>query len=281
MAFHDLSLEMGARLKKEREQKGKELKGKPLSHEALSKELEDRYDIKISKDSLMNYEVSSNNHSKQCKNLGMRVEYLHCLSDFYGVSSDYLMGRTPADIRTPDIDKRAMAEKTGLSIAAIDALCEITDLDNAFLTDEDEPTEIDHYMKPSTILNELLSSKFFYQMILDLMKSRSYVHLMRTMEDEKKFFEDMTQAQKERYMRKTDELYGWADHFGLAVLSGEKARDMYIEKAADALKEFERSATVNCQNEINALRERRQVLAASIQGDSSSIDWSEWLDNDD
>lgn len=97
---------MADRLKQLRE-------AKKLSHEKLSKTLSGKYGIKISSDSLMNYEVSEENHSKSYKNLGMRVEYLYCLADFYGVSADWILGIS--DVKSPDANLRAVVEYTGMS----------------------------------------------------------------------------------------------------------------------------------------------------------------------
>lgn len=90
----------------------KELRG-GLSHDKVSKAIEERYGVKISKDSLMNYEFTKPNHDKTGKNKGMRIEYLWCLADFYGVSADYILGLT--DIKIPDTTMRATVEYTGLT----------------------------------------------------------------------------------------------------------------------------------------------------------------------
>lgn len=97
---------MAERLKRLREEKG-------LSHEKLSKALFDQYGVKISSDSLINYEVADADHTKAYKNQGMRVEYLRCLSDFYGVSSDFILGIT--DIRSADKGVQSIIKNTGLS----------------------------------------------------------------------------------------------------------------------------------------------------------------------
>lgn len=91
-----------------------------LSHEKLSKTLSEKYGIKISSDSLMNYEVSREEHSKKYKNMGMRVEYLYCLADFYGVSTDYLLGL--AENPVPDQSIQAVCQYTGLSPATAELL---------------------------------------------------------------------------------------------------------------------------------------------------------------
>lgn len=105
-----LSIEMAKRLKEERQRK-------KLSHVALSKLLKATYGIEISKDSLQNYEVSTESHTKSFTNNGMRVEYLRCLADFYDVSTDYLLGLT--DIRSRNETVKDIHSKTGLSQAAI------------------------------------------------------------------------------------------------------------------------------------------------------------------
>lgn len=79
------SLIMAQRLKDLRTERG-------LSHESLRKALMEKYEIDISIDSLKNYEVYKVPHAKAYKNEGMRVEYLRCLADFYGVSADYILG---------------------------------------------------------------------------------------------------------------------------------------------------------------------------------------------
>lgn len=99
------SLLMAKRLKELREEK-------KLSHVSLSKALKERYDIDISRDSLMCYEVSDPHHTKAYKNEGMRVEYLRCLADFYGVSSDYLLGFTNDRNKEPSaVDELGLSEK--------------------------------------------------------------------------------------------------------------------------------------------------------------------------
>ncbi len=105
-----LSIKTAKRLKEERQSKG-------LSHVVLSKELKAAYGIDISKDSLQNYEVDTESHTKSFANNGMRIEYLRCLADFYGVSTDYLLGLS--DIRSCNETLQDIHNKTGLSERAI------------------------------------------------------------------------------------------------------------------------------------------------------------------
>ena len=100
------SFVMAERLKQLRESRG-------LSHERLSSALSAQYGINISSDSLMNYEVASEFHSKKYKNLGMRVEYLRYFADFYNVSTDYLLGLT--DTQSTNEDVQQVCRITGLN----------------------------------------------------------------------------------------------------------------------------------------------------------------------
>lgn len=111
-----ISFVLGERLKALREERG-------LSHVDLTKQLNEKYGISVSRDSVMAYEIADESRAKASKlpNLGMRVEYLYCLADFYGVSFDYLLGKT--DIPSPSLDIRKMCEQTALSRGIIKSLC--------------------------------------------------------------------------------------------------------------------------------------------------------------
>ncbi len=115
MTEKERSFEIGKRLKMLREEKD-------LSHVALKQELENRYGVKISRNSLMNYEIREDFHSKSDKlsNLHMGADYLSCLADFYGVSTDYLLARS--NIRSTDPDIQAAVRYTGLSEKTIISL---------------------------------------------------------------------------------------------------------------------------------------------------------------
>lgn len=117
MDKQEISFVLGKRLKELREERG-------LSHVDLIKQLNERYGVAVSRDSVMAYEISDETRAKASKlpNMGMRVEYLYCLADFYGVSLDYLLGRT--DEKTIDIDVRSICEKTGLSKESVEILSE-------------------------------------------------------------------------------------------------------------------------------------------------------------
>ena len=119
MNERERSAKMGERLKILRENTFQD--GKKLSHVTLRDKLKELYGIEISRDSLMNYEVSDITHSKFGTNLKMRVEYLYCLADFYGVSTDYLLGISNyKSIET----ERTSPEKLGMNELSAEAQSE-------------------------------------------------------------------------------------------------------------------------------------------------------------
>lgn len=101
-----MSIKTGERLHKLRIDSG-------LSLWKLREEICRKYGVEISKDSLINYEVSDSEHPRKYKNNGMRIEYLRYFSNFYGVSSDYLLGLS--DVPTTDTTIQAICNHTGLS----------------------------------------------------------------------------------------------------------------------------------------------------------------------
>lgn len=116
MVSKELSLIMGERLKKERV-------AKKLSHSGLSDAIYEKYGVRIARDSLINYEVSTEHHSKSFKNNGMRVEYLRYLADFFEVSTDWLLGIS--DTRTQNAEVSQIGNSTGLSSKAVENLIEL------------------------------------------------------------------------------------------------------------------------------------------------------------
>lgn len=126
MAFEDRSLEMAKRLKQLR-------KENRLSHEKLRTELL-KYGIEISKDSLINYEVTDPFHTKAYSNNGMKVEYLRAFAAFYHVSTDYLLGL--ANDPTPDPTIQSVCSYTGLSGATVKTLhsFDVGSIQRSFIT---------------------------------------------------------------------------------------------------------------------------------------------------
>lgn len=109
----EISFLFGERLKNLR-------KEHKLSHDKVVKKFQEKYNLKIGRDSLIAYEISDESRTKASKhpNMGMRVEYLYYLADFYGVSTDYLLGKT--EIPTQNYTARKISEITGISIEVVE-----------------------------------------------------------------------------------------------------------------------------------------------------------------
>lgn len=182
MTEKERSFEIGKRLKILREEK-------KLSHDALVKELEKRYGVKISRNSLMNYEIRDDFHSKSDKlsNLHMGADYLSCLADFYGVSTDYLLARSSIRSANPDI--QAAVRYTGLSEKTIKSLRkakkEFVLLNEGFSTG----SEVYHFKNDSAEL--FFSSPNFRKVIFAfhkygasaLLHEHTYTQFLKTLQD--------------------------------------------------------------------------------------------------
>lgn len=116
-------------------------KEKGLSWDSLAETLKAQYEIQIHRDTLKFYEAKKG-HSKAGNNRAMKAEYLYCLADFYGVSVDYLLGRT--DTRSPDADIKAVCEFTGLSEQAVTSLKAYSKKSVSFISEFLEKAEITH-----------------------------------------------------------------------------------------------------------------------------------------
>jgi transcriptional regulator with XRE-family HTH domain len=92
---NETSIILSKRLKELREERG-------ISQETLLEQLNSA-GIKISLISLKNYEVTEQHHSKFLAVNGMNTEFLFNIAEFYGVSIDYLLGRTDTRSPNPDI----------------------------------------------------------------------------------------------------------------------------------------------------------------------------------
>ncbi|MBR1831065.1 MAG: helix-turn-helix transcriptional regulator [Ruminiclostridium sp.] len=91
------------------------------SHKELAKELEkyaDRYGVTVGKSTLQKLEETDSSKDAYKTNVGYKA--FLALADFYGVSVDYLFGRT--DSMTPDEKTRAAIEITGIKESSIEML---------------------------------------------------------------------------------------------------------------------------------------------------------------
>lgn len=148
MDSKELSRLTGRRLKEVRERHG-------LSHVALSDAIQERYGVRIAKDSLINYEVSDEHHTKAYKNNGMRVEYLRYLADFYGVTTDWLLGLSDHPTRKTE---ELLASDLGISYDAISGILAAKQLI------EVEP----HCVKMLEGINQMLNNPNFYLLATDI-----------------------------------------------------------------------------------------------------------------
>ncbi len=101
----------------------KELReSKQLSHLILSEKLFEKCGIRISDKQLMYYEAAAKDpyHTKADSPSGMSAKNLFALSQFYGVSTDYILGLT--DIRNPDATNRYICKYTGLTDESLEIL---------------------------------------------------------------------------------------------------------------------------------------------------------------
>ena len=87
------------------------------SHERLATALQEKYKTSITSASLKKYEVSDPYHSNYGAVKGMRIEYLDMFADFYGVSSDYILGRTNSI--SLDLNNQVICDTFGLSFMAV------------------------------------------------------------------------------------------------------------------------------------------------------------------
>lgn len=155
---------MAQRIKELRENRG-------LSHSVLANELKAECGLNISDKQLMNYESAAKGefHSKAQTVVGMSAKTLAALSEYFGVSADYILGKT--EHKTPDCTIKAILDYTGLSEKALEELhrCNSVSFDNALdgilfnltsLKPEDDYICVDAYLIP--VLNLILENDAVY-----------------------------------------------------------------------------------------------------------------------
>lgn len=157
------SFEMARRLKELRN-------SKKLSHDKLRDELQNKFGIKISRASLLNYEIDNEFHSKagDFSNLKMNAEFLNCLADFYGVSTDYLLCRT--NVQTSDANMRTVSEYTGLPVETLNTILKICSTNSGFVL-------FCLLLKTLGFL-DMLDSLSAYMMLIPEKDKRANIHLL-------------------------------------------------------------------------------------------------------
>ena len=156
-----------ARLKKCRESKG-------LSHEKLSEELG------ISKQALINYEVTDEFNSKYTTGFGMNITYLWQFAEYFDVSTDYLLGRS--DVAQGNADDMALEERFGFNDSSISAFNYLSET-----ITEDEAYEIVENAKGKNgrenILKTLTKPKTSYIPFLNLLFKNDFSEIIIKLRD--------------------------------------------------------------------------------------------------
>lgn len=138
-------------------QRLKELRtSKGLTFEKLCTELQAKGLKKININSLKYYEICDEYHAKSDSVKGMRLETLFALSEFYGVSTDYILGR--AKEKTTNEDIKIACKVTGLSEKSIYNISNIS---------SNIPTDLDS-SDMQLLINILFESKLFSQLLFEI-----------------------------------------------------------------------------------------------------------------
>ena len=223
------------------------------SHDTLAKEIKKRYEGKTilseregkkrksitSKDSLISYEVADEHHSKFASNLGMRVETLLLFSDFYGVSTDYLLGLS--DLPLPEEAAQTTHSYLGLSEKSISYLHRLHKWNsertayfeqlNKWALDKKEKPLDDAYKQRLldsrlALLSELVERIGSKELDDLLLSAERYIRLMSIEEpDEKEYLDE--------YMKESSRLEekGWA-----LTRPSEQAQMVFNGKLLESLK---------------------------------------------
>ena len=100
-------------------QRLKELRAKAeLTQEELAEKLCEQQNISITTATIKKYETSNANKLNQIQ--GMRIEFLNAFADFYGVSTDYILGRTSST--STDVTEQIIYENFGLVAGSLSTL---------------------------------------------------------------------------------------------------------------------------------------------------------------
>lgn len=88
-----------------------------LSRNNLADGLSSECNQSLTVESIRKYESYQNTNNGDPPNTVMSVKNLHALADFFGVSTDYILGRT--DVKSADMSIQAIVEYTGLTEESI------------------------------------------------------------------------------------------------------------------------------------------------------------------
>lgn len=236
-----ISFVVGKRLKELREER-------LLSHDKLKDQLKEKYGISVSRDSLMAYEISDETRAKADKlpNMGMRSETLYCLADFYGVSLDYLLGKT--DIKSSDTDLRSVCEYTGLTEQAVKniwSFCRSS-------CDAD-------IFSAARFISEILESPDLYKSMaftfqaINATASKRYNALDIVKKKGKNSQEDqLLLSESEKFISEASEML---ERYGRVVVSAEQAEEYSLMKAKEYMSEVMIAIFENIEHDLRKLFE--------------------------
>ena len=196
--------EVGLRIAQLREARG-------LSQKQLSDELE-KVGLKVRRETITQWEAGTRD---------LKTEYTVKLADFFGVTCDEIL-------RGIKSENLSIAKETGLSDGAITKLRQLSQAG-------DHPGERGVYRYGYTIetlrvLSELIESNHFHELFNSI---GGYLIAAGVLPDEayKSEEQDLTVEEYSRF-------YGWAKGRGLEVIPRNDAKELYLQKACDILKDI-------------------------------------------
>ena len=196
--------EVGLRIAQLREARG-------LSQKQLSDELE-KVGLKVRRETVTQWEAGTRD---------LKTEYTVKLADFFGVTCDEIL-------RGIKSENLSIAKETGLSDGAITKLRQLSQAG-------DHPGERGVYRYGYTIetlrvLSELIESNHFHELFNSI---GGYLIAAGVLPDEayKSEEQDLTVEEYSRF-------YGWAKGRGLEVIPRNDAKELYLQKACDILKDI-------------------------------------------
>ncbi len=136
-----------------------------------------------------------------------------------GVSADWLLGLT--DVRTPDMEVRAIADYTRLSTGAIERLHQLGSIG---------PGAKGYCIAITDMLGELIESNRFY----DLFNGMGFYFIYSGVLPEDAYTSDAEEPTAEEWKK----FHSWANAHGQEILPREDVKDYYLQRAADALKKI-------------------------------------------
>lgn len=234
---------IATRLKELREDKG-------FSHEKLSDELtkkygkkSDKFEKRITKQSLIDYEVNEEHHAKSGKVKGMSIENLYMLADFYNVSADYILCKT--DCKSSDITTEGICKKTCLSEKSIRNLINLKEAE---------------YYETLAWINALLAENIFdknsfINLLLDFDTYQAIFYNYKLFLEEKKEAEEANISDKNGVKKYLEYFKQYIDYPKILVSIEENGKsvskiDMPVDIAKDAFEKTMQDRFINIINRI-------------------------------